>query len=195
MIGVGLLATPGGERHLGRKRRDDQAARAHGEQVRRHFLPCRRRARYRHRARRAGPCHCRGAGKTQLAFETIVNGISNQIESSMGSKGRRIVPLAMTLFLYILFCNWLEMIPTGHSPQFLPAPTGDVNLTYAMALTVSSSCTRPGSSTQGLRRYVGHYFKPYKLLFPINLIEEIASPSRSPFVFSATSSPAGSCFC
>ena len=42
----------------------------------------------------------------------------------------------MTLFLFILFCNWLEMIPTGHDPQYLPAPTGDVNLTYAMALTV-----------------------------------------------------------
>ena len=115
-------------------------------------------------------------GKMQLAFETIANGISNQIESSMGSKGRRIVPLAMTLFLYILFCNWLEMIPTGHSPQFLPAPTGDVNLTYAMALTVIILVHATWIRTQGLRRYVGHYFKPYKLLFPINLIEEIAKP-------------------
>jgi F-type H+-transporting ATPase subunit a len=115
-------------------------------------------------------------GKMQLAFETIANGISNQIESSIGSKGRRIVPLAMTLFLYILFCNWLEMIPTGHSPQFLPAPTGDVNLTYAMALTVIILVHATWIRTQGLRRYIGHYFRPYKLLFPINLIEEIAKP-------------------
>ncbi len=74
--------------------------------------------------------------RMQLAFETLSEAVSRQVESSIGSKGRRVVPLAMTLFLYILFCNWLEMIPTGHNPQYLPAPTGDVNLTYAMALTV-----------------------------------------------------------
>jgi F-type H+-transporting ATPase subunit a len=115
-------------------------------------------------------------GKMQLAFEAISNGISTQIESSIGSKGRRIVPLAMTLFLYILFCNWLEMIPSGHSPQYLPAPTGDVNLTYAMALTVIILVHATWIRTQGLGRYIAHYFKPYAVLFPINVIEEIAKP-------------------
>ncbi|MGA2530081.1 MAG: FoF1 ATP synthase subunit a, partial [Acidimicrobiales bacterium] len=115
-------------------------------------------------------------GKMQLAFEAISNGISSQIESSMGSKGRRIVPLAMTLFLYILFCNWLEMIPTGHAPQLLPAPTGDVNLTYAMAITVIILVHVTWIRTQGLGHYIGHYFKPYWPLFPINVIEEIAKP-------------------
>lgn len=115
-------------------------------------------------------------GKMQLAFEAISNGVANQVESSIGAKGRRIVPLAMTLFLYILFCNWLEMIPTGHAPQFLPAPTGDVNLTYAMALTVIILVHVTWIRTQGLGHYIGHYFRPYKLLFPINLIEEIAKP-------------------
>ena len=30
--------------------------------------------------------------------------------------------------------------------------------------------------SQGLRGYIAHYFKPYKALFPINVIEEIAKP-------------------
>jgi F-type H+-transporting ATPase subunit a len=115
-------------------------------------------------------------GKFQLAFEAITGAVSNQVESSIGSKGRRIVPLAMTLFLYILFCNWLEMIPTGHSPQLLPAPTGDVNMTYAMALTVIVLVHATWIRSQGFGHYVGHYFRPYKVLFPINLIEEIAKP-------------------
>jgi F-type H+-transporting ATPase subunit a len=114
--------------------------------------------------------------RMQLAFEALSNGISDQIESSIGSKGRRIVPLAMTLFLYILFCNWLEMIPSGHSPQYLPAPTGDVNLTYAMALTVIILVHATWIRTQGLKGYIGHYFKPFWPLFPINVIEEIAKP-------------------
>jgi len=115
-------------------------------------------------------------GKMQLAFEALSNTVSNQVESSIGSKGRRIVPLAMTLFLYILFCNWLEMIPTGHAPQYLPSPTGDVNLTYAMALTVIILVHATWIRTQGLGQYLSHYFRPYKVLFPIKLIEEIAKP-------------------
>lgn len=114
--------------------------------------------------------------KMQLAFETISEAISRQVESSIGEKGRRIVPLAMTLFLFILFCNWLEMIPTGHAPQYLPAPTGDVNLTYAMALTVIILVHVSWIRTQGPRHYMGHYFRPFWPLFPINLIEEIAKP-------------------
>jgi len=115
-------------------------------------------------------------GKLQLAFETISNAVSSQVESSIGSKGRRIVPLAMTLFLLILFSNWLEMLPTGHTPQYLPAPTGDVNMTYALALTVIVLVHVSWIRTQGFGHYVGHYFRPYKVLFPINLIEEIAKP-------------------
>ncbi len=115
-------------------------------------------------------------GRLQLVFETLSNAVSSQVESSIGSKGRKIVPLAMTLFLYILFCNWLEMIPTGHAPQLLPSPTGDVNMTYAMALTVIILVHATWIRTQGFRHYLGHYFRPYKVLFPINLIEEIAKP-------------------
>jgi F-type H+-transporting ATPase subunit a len=115
-------------------------------------------------------------GKMQLAFEALSNAISNEVESSIGPKGRRIVPLAMALFLYILLCNWLEMIPSGHAPQYLPSPTGDVNLTYAMALTVIILVHASWIRSQGLRNYLGHYFRPYKLLFPINVVEEIAKP-------------------
>ena len=42
----------------------------------------------------------------QLAFEVICNGYLEPDRVLHGSKGRRIVPLAMTLFLNILFCNW-----------------------------------------------------------------------------------------
>ena len=68
-------------------------------------------------------------GKLQLAFETIVGGVEDQVESSMGDSGKAIVPLAFTLFFFILIANWLEMIPTGHNPQYLPAPAADVNFT------------------------------------------------------------------
>ncbi len=115
-------------------------------------------------------------GRMQLAFETVVTGVEGQVESSMGPAGRPIVPLAVTLFLYILIANWLELIPTGHDPQYLPAPTGDINFPAAMAILVIVLVHATWIRKQGLKRYIGHYFRPFKGLFPINVIEEITKP-------------------
>lgn len=115
-------------------------------------------------------------GKLQLAFETIVSGVEKQVDSSMGEKGRSIVPLAVALFLFILIANWLEMIPTGHNPQYLPAPSGDINFTLALSLFVIISVHITWIRRQGLKHYIGHYFRPFKVLFPINVIEEMVKP-------------------
>jgi len=94
----------------------------------------------------------------------------------MGDAGRPIVPLAIALFLYILVANLLEMIPTGHSPQYLPAPSGDINFTLALSLFVIVLVHVTWIRKQGFKRYVGHYFKPFWVLFPINVIEEMVKP-------------------
>jgi len=114
--------------------------------------------------------------RMQLAFETIVGSVENQVKSSMGDEGRPIVPLAVTLFLFILIANWLELIPTGHDPQYLPAPTGDINFTAAMAVFVIVLVHATWIRKQGLRKYLSHYFRPFKALFPINAIEELVKP-------------------
>ena len=115
-------------------------------------------------------------GRLQLAFETVVGAVGNQVESAMGEAGRPIVPLALTLFLFILFSNWLELIPTGHSPQYLPAPTGDINFTAAMAVFVIVLVHVTWIRKQGLRSYLGHYVRPFAALLPINVIEELVKP-------------------
>jgi F-type H+-transporting ATPase subunit a len=115
-------------------------------------------------------------GRLQLAFETIVSGIQRQIFSTMGDEGSPVVPLAVTLFTFILIANWLELIPTGHNPQYLPAPTGDVNFTFGLAISVIIAVHVTWIRHAGFRRYIGHYFRPYKVLFPINAIEELVKP-------------------
>jgi len=115
-------------------------------------------------------------GKLQLAFETIVGGVERQVESSMGDAGRPIVPLALTLFLFILVANALEFLPTGHNPQYLPPPTSDVNFPAAMAVFVILLVHATWIRTKGLKSYIGHYFRPFPALFPINVIEEITKP-------------------
>jgi F-type H+-transporting ATPase subunit a len=114
-------------------------------------------------------------GKLQLAYETIVEQIREVADSSIGPEGRRFVPLAITLFLFILICNMFEILPnTGKN--FLPTPTGDVNLPLAMALLVIVWVHVESIKARGMRGYLHHYATPYKAMIPINVIEEITKP-------------------
>ena len=119
----------------------------------------------------------RKPGKLQLFFETVVDQVEKQVEDTMGVKTAPfVVPLGFTLFLFILFANWLALIPTGHHPEYAPPPASDVNLTYALALFVIGTMHVVGVRKNGLRGYYGHLFrKPYALV-PLNLIEEIIKP-------------------
>ena len=51
-------------------------------------------------------------GKLQLFWEMIVGMVSELAESSMGPRGRRYVPVGVTLFIFILICNWIGFIPS-----------------------------------------------------------------------------------
>jgi F-type H+-transporting ATPase subunit a len=115
-------------------------------------------------------------GKLQLIVETILDAADNQVASAMGEAGRPIVPLAFTLFVYILIANWLELIPTGHSPQYLPAPSSDVNFTAALAVFVVVLVHVTWIHKQGWRAYLGHYARPFLVFLPVNVIEELVKP-------------------
>lgn len=122
-------------------------------------------------------------GKLQLLFEVVIEAVQNQVSSSIGPEGASVVPLAITLFFFILIANWIEIIPTGIHPEYLPAPTGNVNLTYALAFFVIILVHIASVRKLGIKGYTQHYFKPASLpiigrlaMFPVNLIEEIAKP-------------------
>ena len=117
-------------------------------------------------------------GRLQLFFETTVDQVNQLVESTVGPAGVRIVPLALALFLFILTANWLEVIPSSPrgGTEYLPSPTANVNLTYAMALIVIVIVHAASIRTRGLRGYVKHYFQPFPFFFPINVIEEITKP-------------------
>lgn len=114
--------------------------------------------------------------KLQLIFETIVDAVNKQVEESMGIEvAPYVVPLAVTLFMFILLCNWIGLLPSGH-PERLPAPTADINLALAMAFVVIVPMHITSIRRRGARKYVKHYFQPYPIMFPINFIEELVKP-------------------
>jgi F-type H+-transporting ATPase subunit a len=121
-------------------------------------------------ARRASARH---PSKFQLIWESLVGWVTEQVEANLGRVNPFVIPLAISLFAFILIANWLELIPTN---GWLKSPTADVNLTYALALLVIVGVHTYSIRERGMRGYVHHYFVPYRILFPILLIEEIVKP-------------------
>jgi F-type H+-transporting ATPase subunit a len=119
----------------------------------------------------------RNPTKLQLFFETVTEQVEKQVEDSMGIKTAPfVVPLAMTLFLFILISNWIAVVPTGHHPEYAPPPASDVNLTYALAVIVIGTLHVVGIHKRGVRGFYGHLFRKPRILIPLNILEEVIKP-------------------
>ena len=116
--------------------------------------------------------------KLQLFWETIINQVNTQVEDNLGRVHPYVAPLAISLFFFILFANWLELLPTelNDKTHLLPAPTSDTNLTYAMALLVMVSVWTYGIRQKGVRGYFRHFIEPFPILLPLNVLEELIKP-------------------
>ncbi len=120
-------------------------------------------------------------GWWQMLLEMItVDLVGNLAQSAIGEKGKKFVPLGVTIFFFILVCNWLNFIPTsmhpGKSFEIFPAPTSNINLPLAMALVVILWVHYESIKARKLSGYVKHYFQPSWLMSPINAIEEFTKP-------------------
>ena len=123
-------------------------------------------------------------GGVQLFFEAITIQMRNQVESAIGMKiAPFVLPLAVTLFIYILVANWLSVLPvqytdsTGTTTELLKPPASDINFVLALAAFVFIAYHAAGIWRRGI---IGHPIKVAKghvaFLAPINLVEEIAKP-------------------
>ncbi|HZU73477.1 MAG TPA: F0F1 ATP synthase subunit A [Acidimicrobiales bacterium] len=117
-------------------------------------------------------------GKLQLFWEFLVGTVSDQVETSIGPQYREAVPVAVTLFIFILTANWIEILPgVYHNTDYLPAASADVNLTYALALLVALLTNWASIRKRGLAGHVGNWFlaKP-RGMFWERLLGEITRP-------------------
>ncbi len=128
--------------------------------------------------------------KLQILWESVVKEVNTQVEDNLGKVHPFVTPLAISLFFFILFANWLELLPTeiNHELHLTPAPTADTNLTYAMAALVFVSTWIYGIRQRGF----GGYFKGFlsgsiannkvidglaRMFFTLlNILEELIKP-------------------
>lgn len=117
----------------------------------------------------------------QLFFETVTVQMRNQVESAIGMKVAPFaLPLAVTLFIYILLSNWLSVLPVqyGHGELIAP-PASDVNFVYALALFVFFMYQGAGVYRRGPGGHAKQLLKGHTGWGPmvfINVIEEVAKP-------------------
>ena len=120
----------------------------------------------------------------QLFWEAITIQMRNQIESAIGMRiAPFVLPLAVTIFVFILISNWLSVLPlqytdkSGHATELLKSAAADINYVLALALFVFVCYHAAGIWRRGI---VGHPVKVLKghvaFLAPINVVEELAKP-------------------
>jgi F-type H+-transporting ATPase subunit a len=120
--------------------------------------------------------------KVQAVFELGYDALRGLIKTSVAEDAGFIIPLALTLFLYILVANWIEFLPLGLVP-ILHGANADLNQTLAMALVVIVVVQWYSIHVLGFVGYLRRFTKPFELpwparvvFIPLNVIEEVTKP-------------------
>src|SRR5579864_1785103 len=121
-------------------------------------------------------------GRVQAVFEWGYDQLRSLIKTNVSEDALFIIPLALTLFLYILIANWLELLPLAIFPV-LHGANADLNQTLAMALIVIAVVQWYSVRVLGWRGYFRRFTKPFEMplafriaFMPFNILEEIVKP-------------------
>jgi F-type H+-transporting ATPase subunit a len=120
--------------------------------------------------------------KVQAIFEWGYDLLRGLIKENVADDALFIIPLALTLFLYILVANWIEIFPLGLFPV-LHGANADLNQTLAMALIVFGVVQWYSIRVLGIGGYLRRFTKPFELpvwaraiFIPLNIVEEAVKP-------------------
>ncbi|MCP1302413.1 F0F1 ATP synthase subunit A [Vreelandella lionensis] len=144
--------------------------------------------------RKAGKMATTGVpGGLQNAVEMVFEFVEDMIKGAFKGHNPIIAPLALTLFVWILFMNTLKIIPVDYFPVLFSklgvdymkiVPTTDVNATLGLALGVFGLILYYSFKVKG----VGGFAKELSLtpfnhwaLIPFNLLLEIVALLVKPF--------------
>jgi F-type H+-transporting ATPase subunit a len=114
-------------------------------------------------------------GKLQSLAEMMVEFIRNMILDTMGKDGMRFFPLVATLFLFILFSNYIGLIPGTYTV------TSQIIVTAAFSFLVYGISLVIGFWLHGIK-FLGILVPPgtpgwlVPLMIPIEIISQLARP-------------------
>ena len=108
-------------------------------------------------------------GPLQAIGEMFVFQFYALTEDALGEKmARTYGPLIIALFMFLLVCNWIGMIPHMHEP------TNDLNTPLSLGIMGFFIAHYAGIRAKGVKRYVKDYFEPIFFMAPLNIIGELS---------------------
>lgn len=90
-------------------------------------------------------------GKLQIILEDVVSFLVGVLEGNMGAKGRQYLPLLGTIFVFILIGNLMGQVPG------LGSPTSNINVPFALAVTLWLYYHWQGIKANGVVGYIKHF--------------------------------------
>jgi F-type H+-transporting ATPase subunit a len=103
-------------------------------------------------------------GKVQAFVELIVDFVDSSVRDTFHGKSRLIAPLALTIFVWIFFMNFMDLIPVDWLPlaaagvgvpYLKVVPTTDVNITFGMSISVFCLIIVYSVKSKGLGGFIG----------------------------------------
>jgi len=114
-------------------------------------------------------------GRMQSLVELSYEFVANMIRDNVGSEGRPFFPFIFTLFMFVLFCNMLGMLPYSFTV------TSQIVVTFGLALVVFIGVTIVGFVKHGLGFF--GFFLPHgvpgflaPLVIPIEVLSYLIRP-------------------
>ena len=111
-------------------------------------------------------------GKGQTLLEMFVGGIMDFFGGILGDHGKKYIPFVGSFFIFILFLNYLGVIP-GLQP-----PTADLNTTLALGITAVLGVQIIAIKENGLIGYLKHLIGDPPLMgvlmFPLEVIAQLS---------------------
>ena len=137
--------------------------------------------------------------KTQAFVELTVEFVNDQVKSLFHHDYRVVAPIALTVFLWVLFMNAMDFLPVDimawiyqhvfHLHEWRSVPTADVNTTFALSLSVFGLMIFYSIKVKGLGGWLHEliatpfgirplWLSPLLVFFNLlfNLIEYISKP-------------------
>jgi F-type H+-transporting ATPase subunit a len=130
-------------------------------------------------------------GGLQNFVEWTVEFIDNNVRGTFSAKNDLVAPIALTLFVWILLMNVMDLVPVDWIPMLAKllgieymkvVPTTDPNATFGMSIAVFALMLYYSIKEKGLGGFFGELaFQPFpKWMFPVNLLLEGVSLISKP---------------
>lgn len=108
-------------------------------------------------------------GPVQVVGELFINFLYGLTEDALGEeRAKKYAPMICALFMFLLLCNWLGIIP------HLEEPTKDLNTPLSYGLMGFVLAHHAGIKAKGLKQYLKDYCEPIFIMAPLNIIGELA---------------------